>query len=256
MTKISVITPVLNGERYIRQTVESVLSQKGDFELEYIIRDGLSTDRTLEILAEYKNKIHLFSQKDSSPQEAINMGMDAATGDIGCWLNADDIFEPGALQNVVDAFLANPDRKWAYGRCSIIDENGKEVRRAITWYKNILGFFYSRNVLLCENYINQPATFWKMSIWRSCKKLNTKYRAAWDYELWLRMSSMSPAIHVRKYLAKFRRHDGSISQQHFITQFDEELQIANDYGNIFHKIVHKINQMKVIYIYNLINLLR
>ncbi len=55
MTKISVITAVYNGEKYIRETVESVLAQKGDFELEYIICDGQSSDRTLEILDEYKD---------------------------------------------------------------------------------------------------------------------------------------------------------------------------------------------------------
>lgn len=253
MTKISVITPALNGERFIQQTVESVLSQKGDFELEYIIRDGLSTDSTLEILAEYKNRIRLFSQKDGSPQEAINAGMDLATGDIGCCLNADDMFEPGALQEVVDAFLENPGKQWIYGRCSIMDENSIEVRKPITWYKNILGFFYSRNVLLCENYINQPATFWKMRLWRECKDLDPKYKAAWDYELWLKMADKSPAIHIRKYLARFRRHDDSISEQYFIEQFTEELEITREYGNILHWLIHKFNQIKIIFVYKLLS---
>ena len=77
--KISVITPCLNSRRYIRQTIESVLSQKGDFELEYIIRDGCSTDGTLGILSDYKNQCIMFSQKGNSPQEAINAGIKMAT---------------------------------------------------------------------------------------------------------------------------------------------------------------------------------
>ena len=79
--KISVITPVLNGEKFIRQTVESVIHQQGDFELEYIVCDGESTDRTLDILAEYNDKITVISKKDNSPQEAINKGMKVASGE-------------------------------------------------------------------------------------------------------------------------------------------------------------------------------
>jgi glycosyltransferase involved in cell wall biosynthesis len=252
LIKISVVTPVLNGEKYIQHAVESVLSQGGNFELEYIVRDGLSTDRTLQILEQYKDRIRLFSQKDGSPQEAINAGMSVASGDIGCWLNADDTFEPGALQKVVDGFRKNPEKDWLYGRCSIIDENGKEIRKPITIYKNILGYFYSRNVLLCENFINQPATFWKMSLWHECNKLDHRFKAAWDYELWMMMASKSQAIPVRDYLAKFRRHHESISEQDFARQFAEELEIAKKYGNKFHCLIHKFNQVKIVAIYRLL----
>ena len=251
--KITIITPVLNGEQFIRQTVDSILSQKGDFEIEYIVRDGCSTDKTLNILAEYGDKLTVISQQDGSPQEAINNGMAMASGDIGCWLNADDTYEPGTLQAVVDAFKANPDKHWLYGRCSIIDENDSEIRKPITWYKNIIGYVYSRNVLLCENYVNQPATFWRMDLWNKANNLNPKYKAAWDYELWMRMAQKSKAIHIRKYLAKFRRHPGSISENHFVKQFSEELEIAKEYGNSLHWLLHKVNELKIIAIYKVLS---
>ncbi|MCP4179179.1 MAG: glycosyltransferase [bacterium] len=205
MIKISVITAVKNGERFIRQTVDSVLSQKGNFQLEYIIRDGCSTDRTLDILKEYGDKLTVISKKDGSPQEAINAGMEMATGNIGCWLNADDIFEPGTLQKVVNTFEKSPKYKWLYGRCRIIDANSNEIRKPITWYKNLIGYFYSKNILLCENFINQPATFWIMDLWKEVSgNLNREYKAAWDYELWLKMAQKSKAVHLREYLASFR----------------------------------------------------
>jgi len=238
--KVSVITPVKNGERFIRQTVESVLSQKGDFELEYIVRDGCSTDKTLEILKEYGNKIIVVSKKDGSPQEAINAGMAMATGDIGCWLNADDMFLPEALQRVVNAFRKHPKRGWLYGRCKIIDENNNIIRQLITAYKNCIGYFYSKNILYCENYINQPATFWRMSLWGQVYPLSTKYKAAWDYELWMEMASCSKAIPIRVYLAKFRRHNNSISENCYKKQFQEELNIAKKYGCSIHFIIHYI----------------
>ncbi len=251
--KISVITAVLNGERFIRQTVESILSQEGNFELEYIIRDGKSTDKTLEILEEYKDKCIVVSEKDGSPQVAINAGMAMATGDIVCWLNADDLYKPNTLQKVIDGFLKNPHKDWLYGRCSIIDENNCEIRKPITWYKNILGYFYSRNILLCENFINQPATFWKKSLWDKAHNLNPKYKAAWDYELWLKMAQESSAIHIREYLAEFRRHSDSISENHFVKQFSEEFEICKEYGNKLHWLIHKFNQLKIITIYKILS---
>ncbi len=250
--KISVITPVYNGELFIRHTIESVLSQKGDFELEYIICDGQSTDGTLAILEEYKDRCTVVSRKDGSPQVAINNGMAMATGDIGCWLNADDQFEPGTLQAVADVFRKHPKTQWLYGRCSIVDENDVEIRKPITWYKNILGYFYSRNVLLCENFINQPATFWRMAVWRNASDLDPQFKAAWDYELWMKMSQIAPARAVHRYFARFRRHSGSISENHFIRQFDEELSIARKYGNAIHYLIHKFNVWKIVTVYKLL----
>jgi len=239
--KISIITAVYNGEKYIRDTIESILSQKGDFELEYIIRDGCSTDRTLEILEEYKDRCIIISQKDGSPMEAINAGMDMATGDIGAWLNADDIYLPGTLQKVVDGFQKHPEKLWCYGRCNIINSKNIEIRKPITLYKNIISYYYSKNILLCENYINQPATFWKMDLWRQVSNLSYTYKGTWDYELWFEMAKISRAFHIRNNLSSFRRHSESISENYFERQFTEELEISKKYGNQIHYFIHKIN---------------
>jgi glycosyltransferase involved in cell wall biosynthesis len=250
--KISVITPVYNGEKFIRHTIESVLQQKGNFELEYIICDGMSTDGTLKILEEYKDRCTVISRKDGSAQAAINYGMALATGDVGGWLNADDLFESGTLQAVATAFEQYPERRWLYGRCRIIDEHGVEIRRPITVYKNLLGFFYSKTVLLCENFINQPATFWRMDLWRETGNLDKKFRAAWDYELWMLMAGKSRPIHLRKLLASFRRHDDSISNNHFEQQFQEELDISRKYGSAITSFIHMLNAKKIVWIYKLL----
>jgi len=253
--KISVITPVLNGEKFIRQTVESVLSQKGPFELEYIVRDGCSSDGTLAILAEYGDRIKVVSQKDGSPQEAINRGLSEASGDIGAWLNADDIYLPGTLAKVVETFSSKPSAQWLYGRCSIIGGDGAEIRKPVTLYKELLGYFSSRNVLLCENYISQPATFWRMDFWRSLGGLSSPWKAAWDYELWLKMSSLSKPLAVHSRLASFRRHPNSISENFTQRQFQEELSIAKMHGNCLHYSIHAFNSWKIVAAYKLLNAL-
>lgn len=250
---VSIVTAVKNGETFLRQTVDSVLSQTGDFDLEYIIRDGLSTDGTLAILAEYGDRLTVVSERDGSPQAAINAGLDMAKGDILAWLNADDVYHPGTLQAVVEAFRRHPHRSWCYGFCNIMDETGAEIRRPITWYKTTLGWFYSRHLLLCENYVNQPATFWRRDLWQQVKRLDGGFKAAWDYQLWLEMAGRSRAISIHRLLATFRRHGASISETSFERQFAEELTIARKYGTFLHGWIHWFNCWKIITIYRLLN---
>jgi len=253
--KISVVTPVLNEERYIRRTVESVLGQRGDFELEYIVCDGGSTDRPLEILAEYAGRIRLIHDQEKGPQKAINKGMQTATGDIMGWLGADDLYLPGALDTVAGVFAKNPGLQWLYGRGDYIDEDGKVIRRPITWYRNLLGCFYSRHVLLCENYIAQAATFWRPELWRKAGPLNEKYVAAWDYDLWLRLGKEARALSVRKLMIQARRHKEPISENFYVTQFAEEYEICPRHVVRVYRLVHKCNQRKIVLAYKLLHAL-
>ncbi|MCK5804394.1 MAG: glycosyltransferase [Lentisphaeria bacterium] len=250
--KLSVVTAVRNGEPFIRETVDSILSQEGDFELEYIVRDGCSIDGTLEILSGYDDaRMTVVSQADGGPHEAINAGMATATGEIGCWLNADDVFEPGTLELVARAFRADTSCRWLYGRCRIIDNNGREIRKPITWYKNLLGFVYCRHMLLCENFINQPATFWRLDLWREIAGLNPRYHAAWDYDLWLQMADVSAPRHIRRTLSSFRRHPDSISETSFELQFQEQATIAATRGNRLHQLLHRLLVRKTLMVYRM-----
>lgn len=250
---ISVVTPVFNGEKHIKETIESVLAQVGDFELEYIIKNGASTDRTLNILKEYGDKIKVISCPDQSPEEAIIEGFKNARGDIICWLGADDIYETGILQDVVDKFKAHPKYDWLYGRCSIIDSNGREIRKWITLYKNLLGFFYSRRLLLCENYINQPAVFFKRSLWEKVKDHFMDYNFASDYNLWVNFSQFSRALPVHKYYSKFRRHKGTTSNDNYTKQFDDSIHIAQKHGNYFYALIYRLNKLKTVLIYRFLD---
>ena len=250
--KISIVTPVYNGEKFIRRTMDSIHGQTGDFELEHIVCDGQSTDRTLEILKEYP-AAKVISRKDGGPFNAINYGMNLATGEIGAWLNADDIYMPGTLQRVAAFFAEHPKIQWLYGNCPIIDAEDREIRKAVTLYKELIGFFYSRNVLLCENFINQPATFWRMDLWRRTGGLTSTCVAAWDYELWLQMSALARAGRMRTDLAAFRRHEDSISEKTFRRQFEEELAIAKKYGSFLHYLIHKFNCWKIVTAYKLMS---
>ena len=134
--KISIITTNYNTDKYLEDTIKNILNQKGDFELEYIITDGGSTDKSLGIIKKYKDRIKYISEKDKGQSNGINKGLKMATGDIVAFLNADDLYTGGALEKVVKHFKKNPECKWITGYCRIMNAESKEIRRHITRYKN------------------------------------------------------------------------------------------------------------------------
>lgn len=251
--KMSVVTPTLNSERYIRRVVDSVLAQEGDFELEYLVKDGMSTDRTLDILAGYGDDVKVISSPDDSPEEAIFQGIEETSGDIICWIGSDDLCAPGAFQQVVSGFEANPGMDWLYGRCNIIDAEGREIWKLVTIYKNLMGYFYSRRMLLCENYINQPAVFFKRSLWDKVKHCFMDYYYGSDYNLWVNFSLHSRAIVVHKYFSSFRRHKNSTSCNNYIYQLEDSMNIARRYGNSLYAAIFRLNKVKTVLIYRLLD---
>ncbi|TBR61422.1 glycosyl transferase [Westiellopsis prolifica IICB1] len=113
--KISIITPVFNSEKTIEKTILSVVNQKLKSDLEYIIIDGNSTDNTLKILHRYLEEIKIIvSEKDQGTYDAMNKGINLATGDIIGIINADDWYNDGALSSVEQAFSKDPEISIVY----------------------------------------------------------------------------------------------------------------------------------------------
>lgn len=223
--RISVITPNYNGERFLEETIRSVVSQGGEgVDLEYIVVDAKSTDRSPEIIRKYASQIsRVISEKDTGPANAINKGLKAASGDILCWLNADDIFMPGTLGRVAAVMDANPGRALCFGSCPIIDEAGAEIRVGITRFKEFFFPLSSRFTVQCINYISQPAMFFRRTAFQKAGPLREDWKAAWDYDLILRLWRQGGAARIGgPSLSAFRWHQASISGQHFRRQFKEE----------------------------------
>ena len=151
---VSIITPSYNQGKFIRATVESVLSQ--DYlNIEYIVVDGASTDDTLSILNEYKDRLQLISEPDNGQTDAINKGIRRAKGSITAYLNSDDIYPPGAISRVVHEFQQAPDTDFIYGDFYAIDADGKV-------FDKIKSISFDRKILLYDaNYISQPASFYR-----------------------------------------------------------------------------------------------
>jgi len=101
---VSIITVVKNGEKYLEETIKSVINQKYK-NIEYIIIDGLSTDNSREIINKYRKYIHVYKrQKDRNLWDAMNKGIKCSNGSILAFVNSDDIFNHNAVNHAVKYF--------------------------------------------------------------------------------------------------------------------------------------------------------
>jgi glycosyltransferase involved in cell wall biosynthesis len=107
LPRITIITPSLNQGDFLEQTIQSVLSQEY-LDLEYIVIDGGSTDATLSLLGRYEHSLRWISEADYGQSQAINKGLRLASGEVMGFLNADAIYEAGALRKVGAFFSSHP----------------------------------------------------------------------------------------------------------------------------------------------------
>lgn len=126
---ISVITPVYQGERFIESCIKIVIEQKCP-DVEHIIVDGGSTDRTVEIIKQYADKyphIRWISEKDKGQSDAMNKGIALAKGDIIAILNVDDFYEQNVLNRVLKIFKQLPEPSLLVGNCNVWDDKDKLI---------------------------------------------------------------------------------------------------------------------------------
>ncbi len=212
--KISIVTPSLNQNVFIEKTIQSVLCQKGDFELEYLVIDGGSNDGTLRTLEKFDGSLLWISEPDRGQTDAVNKGFTRASGDVLGWLNSDDLYEEGALATVAEAYKTN-QFKWCFGNCWNIDDEGREIRKFITRYKNFESRRYSHGKLLTKDFIPQPAVFISKKAFEETGFLNLAYDYAMDYDYWLRLACRYPPLYIDRYLARFRWHRTSKSKNNY-----------------------------------------
>jgi len=270
--KISIVTPSFNQDQYIERTIKSIITQKGNFDLEYIIMDWWSTDNTINIIKRIEKDLknweikkqcnHLDfirrSEKDKGQSDAINKWLKLATWDILTYINSDDTYKPGCL-NIIAKKLWTSNKMRNYGKCHIIDENDKKIRWRITRYKNLLGKKYSYKKLLSENFISQMTVFWKKEITKDLGFFDKKEHLCMDYEYRLRIWSKHDPLYINEYLANFRFYHTSKSGSTFKKQFKDELKLAKKYAKWKYKIslfIHKINYYKIVWIYNILSFLK
>lgn len=192
---ISVITVTLNSEKTVAKAIESVLNQTYD-RVEYIIMDGGSTDSTVQIAEEYKERfaakgyeLKIVSESDRGMYDALNKGVALANGDVIGQINSDDWYEPIALETVANKFMDDPfDLFWSDLR--ILKKTGNIIKKARI-----------RKVVSTKDW-NHPTTFIRAEVYKNNPySLISMYD---DFELILRLRKQGVKMAVENMvLANF-----------------------------------------------------
>ncbi len=204
--KFTVITPVFNGEKYIRETIESVLDHKKSTPIEYIIIDDGSTDSTPKILKEYRDRISVITKPNAGQAKAINDGISHASGKYSIVVNADDPLPSSKLfEKAAEILDSKPDVVVVYPDWKIIDQNGKVLKEVITEE-------YSSGELIGNfNCLVGPGGIFRTETAREVGGWDSKMRYVPDYKFWLAMSTKGIFQRIPATLAIWRTHEDSLS---------------------------------------------
>jgi glycosyltransferase involved in cell wall biosynthesis len=255
--KFSIVVPSFNQAQFLRDTLDSIINGQRSVELQCIVQDGGSTDESIAVLRSFDPialaagvELEWRSEKDNGQADAINRGLQRATGDVVAYLNSDDCYEPGALKRVAEALDAHPDAAWVTGDCRIIDIAGTEIQRGVRAYRRFWLRRYSRARLLMLNFIAQPATFWRRSALVQSGLFDEQLHYALDYDYWLRLSAASAPVIIDEVLAEFRIHGESKGGRRFDRQFEEDYRTACRYTtNQWIRGFHRLHNAAIVLAY-------
>lgn len=204
---VSIITPVLNGIKYLEPCILSVLTQSYPY-IEHILVDGGSTDGTLEMIKSYQDKhpdrIRYITGQDENAADAWNKGLSLARGYILGWLGSDDTCETDAIKIVTKFFRTNPDAYFVYGDYNIIDERKGRTTR----YKASGGNL--------EQLLNGPfdmsttSAFYRREVITQIGLMDTRLNGiGCDLDYWIRVADVFKMYKIDEVLSNFRVHEDS-----------------------------------------------
>lgn len=218
MKKFTIITPCLNAELHIGETIESVIGQSallsGRAELEYIICDGNSTDNTISIINYYAKSnraIQLFSERDTGIYSALAKGLKQSSGDIIAYLNAGDFYSRYAFDIVLDLFEQKQVR-WLTGYNVHYNDKSYFLNAKLP-FKYRRAFFASGFYGTKLIFVQQESTFWDASLNRLVDPDRlAAFSYAGDYFLWSCFAKECDLKIVEAYLGGFRIEKGQLSE--------------------------------------------
>jgi glycosyltransferase involved in cell wall biosynthesis len=201
---VSIITPCYNSEKTIERTLECIENQTYK-DIEYIIIDGASTDKTIDIINSHRSKLptklNLISEKDGGIYEAMNKGINMATGKFIGIVNSDDWYENDTIEQVVNAYKGNK-YEVIYG----MQRNYLNGREKTT--------FIHHHDFLPEQMITHPTCFVTKDTYNDLGVFDTSYRSAADYDLMLKFWESKKVIFtpIMRVLSNFQMGGMSGSQ--------------------------------------------
>ena len=205
--EISIITPCYNAVRHLRDALESVAWQRG-VRVEHIVVDAGSQDGTVEILKQFP-AVRWLSEPDSGQADAFNKGLALARAPLIGWLNADDVYEPGALAQVVQFFHKHPQAALVNGHLARVDPDGKPLeflpaRSSRFWLRHFWWRWY---------WLNHPSTFYRKSLFDEVGPIDESLHYAMDYDFYLRASQQHEFHDIDLLTTRMRVHPEAKTSQ-------------------------------------------
>jgi glycosyltransferase involved in cell wall biosynthesis len=206
VTEIGIVTPTLNAERYIEETLRSIWTQASDsVEIDHVIVDGGSVDRTIDIASQYPSRV-IVSTDDQGMYDAVNRGMAAVRGTIVGYINADDEVAPEAFIRISSAFRRRPRAGWLCGRVEYIDGEGRTLATMMPvrlTLRSFLGIGWS-----C---IPQQTVWARRQFFDRIGSFDIAYKNCGDYDWYARALRVQQPLFVPHTLGRFRLHDSQLS---------------------------------------------
>lgn len=213
MLGVSVIIPVYNREKYINEAIQSVLDQDFDGNLEIIVSDDGSTDKTIEISESFGSPVHVLHKPLDCMNQGVsgarNRGILAATRPYICFLDSDDYYLPGHLQRMMEHLETNPGIGFAISRMYELKECDNK-RHLLPWTapkvtENDLRYL----VLLRSRIVHTNVIIVRREIFTTVGLFNENYRNGEDGDMWMRISEVSKGVFLDHFGAAYRTDHGS-----------------------------------------------
>ena len=231
--KFSIITVTYNAQKVLEDTIQSVIAQTYHH-VEYLIIDGASKDETLNIANKYRQHIHaLLSEPDKGLYDAMNKGLQLATGDYVCFLNAGDtLHDSDTLAKMVHSIQSNELPDVIYGETAIVDANRHflhmrrlEAPKVLTWKS------FKQGMLVCHQ-----AFFAKRAL---AEPYNLHYKFSSDFDWCIRVMKQSALLH-NTHLTLIDYLDEGMTTQNRRASLKERFRIMAKHYGLLSTIIHHI----------------
>jgi glycosyltransferase involved in cell wall biosynthesis len=224
MPTVAIVTPSFNQRRWLGETIESILAQ--DYpNIDYLVVDAGSTDGSLDLLRSYGDRVHWFCESDSGQAEGVDKGIKRTTGEIIGWLNADDVYEPGAVRRAVEALQAAPDAPAVYGNATYIDADSRFIRPC----SHVEPWNLDR--LIGElDFIVQPASFFRRSAYEAVGGLDWDLHYSLDYDLFIRLGKLAPLVYLPERQARVRMYEATKTSSGGMKRLEELERMIRRHG--------------------------
>ena len=208
--RVSALVATYNGERFLGETLESILAQRLP-PVEILVCDDGSTDSTRELIERAGPRVRLLTQENQGVSSARNRAAAEASGDFLAFLDQDDLWDPDLLQNLAPRLEANPEWALVYSDSRIIDAEAEVHGRRGEFLHYREGRVFQH--LLGGNFIPLETTVLRAEVFKELGGFRSQFRLLEDLDLCLRASRIRPIGFCPQVLASYRIHDRNLSYQ-------------------------------------------